>query len=613
MESQEVSFRHPLCDNDIDSDRESDSGSDFSYTSDFETEDELLDLDSESDTTTNQRQDTDIDGRMVEEEVRLNRGVPDVGMSHFSFAWSNGDDFRPDQHAFRHEGRGLKEDFPCDDQARESDYFRVFLDDEILNLIADESNKYFHFKYPERASFWPFSKTRKWEATTLEELIVFFALILLMPLCKKLNRQDYWKNDNLSIPLFKKYMTRDRFFMLSKFLHFADNNDPNEDDPIWKVRQVFTMFVTRFSKYFDPYRKMVIDESLVLYKGRLSFKQYIPTKRHRFGIKLFVLCDCDTGVIVDVIVYTGKDVDIPKVKKSNPLGMSGAIVMKMMAPYIGEGRLLFLDNWYTSPALCQILHENRTDSCGTVKANRKFMPKFNGPKKDVDKDYGHAQVSNGKSSRFIQREKSGKILALNWGDKREVHFLSTVHTGEMVRAWKIDHHTKKPIWKPDVVVDYTNNMRLVDKSDSQIGSVECIRRTVKWYRKLFYHLLDMAMLNAYNFWLIRHEYHYYKRLKLRDFIYNVCMQLLQDYGQQRHLTVGRPPTDIPDRLKANTHFIVSTDVMPNGKKRLLHCKVCAHTTRGLRKRTRVTHMCEQCEVALCVTPCYKIYHTIDNF
>ena len=50
----------------------------------------------------------------------------------------------------------------------------------------------------------------------------------------------------------------------------------------------------------------------MLYKGRLTFKQYIPSKRSRFGIKLFVLCDCKTGTILDFIVYTGTDIDIPK-------------------------------------------------------------------------------------------------------------------------------------------------------------------------------------------------------------------------------------------------------------------------------------------------------------
>ena len=45
---------------------------------------------------------------------------------------------------------------------------------------------------------------------------------------------------------------------------------------------------------------------MVKWKGRLSFKQFIPSKRHRFGIKFLVLCDVQTGYVQDIIVYTGK-------------------------------------------------------------------------------------------------------------------------------------------------------------------------------------------------------------------------------------------------------------------------------------------------------------------
>jgi hypothetical protein len=35
---------------------------------------------------------------------------------------------------------------------------------------------------------------------------------------------------------------------------------------------------------------VVIDESMVPFRGRLLFKQYIPGKRHKYGVKLYKLC-----------------------------------------------------------------------------------------------------------------------------------------------------------------------------------------------------------------------------------------------------------------------------------------------------------------------------------
>lgn len=55
------------------------------------------------------------------------------------------------------------------------------------------------------------------------------------------------------------------------------------------------MILESFKKCVYPFQKVVIDESLILFKGRLAFKQYIPSKHHCFGMKVFVLCDCETG------------------------------------------------------------------------------------------------------------------------------------------------------------------------------------------------------------------------------------------------------------------------------------------------------------------------------
>ncbi|MPD06648.1 PiggyBac transposable element-derived protein 4 [Portunus trituberculatus] len=70
--------------------------------------------------------------------------------------------------------------------------------------------------------------------------------------------------------------------------------------------------------------------------------------------------------------------------------------------------------------------------------------------------------------------------------------LTTVHEPEIVDSHSIDYQTKEYVKKPDAVLDYNFNMRLIDKSDAMISSVECARKNLKWYRKLFFHLLDMT-------------------------------------------------------------------------------------------------------------------------
>lgn len=61
-----------------------------------------------------------------------------------------------------------------------------------------------------------------------------------------------------------------------------------------------------FRSAIVPFKNLVINESLVLWKGKLSFKQFIRTKRHRFGIKFFILCDVEGDYILDFIKCTAK-------------------------------------------------------------------------------------------------------------------------------------------------------------------------------------------------------------------------------------------------------------------------------------------------------------------
>ena len=54
---------------------------------------------------------------------------------------------------------------------------------------------------------------------------------------------------------------------------------------------------------------MAIDEYLSLWKGCLSFRVYIPSKRERYGIKIFMLCESKTGYLSNFIIYTGSSID----------------------------------------------------------------------------------------------------------------------------------------------------------------------------------------------------------------------------------------------------------------------------------------------------------------
>ena len=117
----------------------------------------------------------------------------------------------------------------------------------------------------------------------------------------------YWSTDSVyNTPIFSQVKTRKRFQLLMKFLYFENNDNYNPEDPqrdrLFKIRAIMDLLRNRFNNVYYPGEHITVDESLVLYKGRLLFKQYIRTKRARFGIKMYELASAE-GILLDFFIY----------------------------------------------------------------------------------------------------------------------------------------------------------------------------------------------------------------------------------------------------------------------------------------------------------------------
>lgn len=200
---------------------------------------------------------------------------------------------------------------------------------------------------------------------------------MLMPHLKKSDLKQYWSTDNLiGTPSFRKTMPRDRYLQILRYLHFCNNEQSVPSNRLYKIERILDMVQSNFKNQFYPFENIIIDGSMILYKGRLIFKQYIKTKRHRFGLKLFVLCDCETGYVLNFQVYTDKNENQKKKNSDRGVGLSGDVVIKLLEPYLNKGHSFYSDNYYTSQSLANYLFARKTNSCETVRANRKHLPIF---------------------------------------------------------------------------------------------------------------------------------------------------------------------------------------------------------------------------------------------
>ena len=78
-------------------------------------------------------------------------------------------------------------------------------------------------------------------------------------------------------------------------------------DKLGKVRPFLSTLQQNFPCLFAPGVALSIDEAMIKYNGRLHWKQYMPMKPIKWGIKLWVLCDARTGYCLALDVYTGRD------------------------------------------------------------------------------------------------------------------------------------------------------------------------------------------------------------------------------------------------------------------------------------------------------------------
>ena len=67
------------------------------------------------------------------------------------------------------------------------------------------------------------------------------------------------------------------------------------------------MLIARFQAVYTPERQLAIDETLIKFKGKVHFRQFIPIKPGRFGIKAFTLAESSSGYVLNSKIYTGKE------------------------------------------------------------------------------------------------------------------------------------------------------------------------------------------------------------------------------------------------------------------------------------------------------------------
>ena len=162
-----------------------------------------------------------------------------------------------------------------------------------------------------------------------------------------------------------------------------------------------------------------------------------------------------------------------------------------------------------------------------------------------------------------------QVTYVRWYDNKSVNLLSTLVGAEpvsLVTRWNRKENKYCQIPSPKLVQEYNKHMGGVDLMDSLIGLYRCRIRSKKWYHRLWFHLLDLTVVNA---WLL------YKRhlsesnstrckpMRLQEFKASVAQALCKQ-GEEETKKRGRPSADqegeTPAKRRKSNTVVPSSDV-----------------------------------------------------
>ena len=299
---------------------------------------------------------------------------------------------------------------------------------------------------------------------------------------------------------------------------------------------------------------------MVAYKGRSPIKQYIPSKPHKWGYKIYCLASED--YLLHFEVYEGKE-DDPRES-----GATYDTVIRMTQQYHNQQLILFTDNWFTSPTLMNALKQRGILMCGSVRSNRRGMPKI--AKKHVK------SLSKGEC---IQRQKSDMCLAV-WKDQKAVQVLFnhvSPRACTTLERWT-DADERISIGCPQAIHDYFYHARSVDVVNQLHYSYLPGRKARRCWPRLAWWLLDMCIINAFKLWSIGQQHPNQLRFR-EELMHELLEQLPTDDKPREH--GGHPPRpNAPATIHSSELAAEERD-----------CKHCSHRPEN---RKQTNYICGAC-------------------
>ncbi|XP_023944287.2 piggyBac transposable element-derived protein 4 [Bicyclus anynana] len=508
-------------------------------------------------------------------------GLPKLDRHNLHFEWSPMETFQVQEEKFRPERTGSVRN-----HSSAYDAFRAYWDDEILNLIVTKTNQ-----YASKIDTPGFQSD--WCPTNVHEILCLFAFWIMQGIIKMPTLNCcFTEHPILKTEVFRGIFSRKRYDMLTRALHFIDSDPTNKSnssitgaaslDPLHYLEPIISHLNTRFRSNYILDKDICIDETYT--------KQCHKSKATK-GVKTFELFESATGYLWSFIVYSGKPSAVALGHLSG-VRKTPAVVMRLMGPLLNKGYRLFTD--WCSPMLARYLKMNGTDCVGTLIVSSEDVPTV-------------IKMAPLKRGEYIARH-SGDVSILSWQDKKRKTIVSTCHDSSTALS-TVSSRLRLVPFIPKMMLDYnkyTKRMYIKDhniNNDTRTTIYQTLepylldKRGAKWHMRIFKRLLNVSVLNS---GILLQSSTKTPKHDL-DFRLTLVYAILNN-----HHALCPQNSKIDVTSSSNNRYIISRHWPVPLSTPSIRCAVCV--SKGKKKKP-TPYCCESCRVPLCITGCFKEYHT----
>nr|CAI5817199.1 unnamed protein product [Callosobruchus analis] len=488
-----------------------------------------------------------------------------------------------------------------DPNATPTDVFERLFTKDILQFLVYCTNHYGKVLTTTNRPKTKYARDAYYRDVTLDEMKKFFALCLLQGQISTSNMRRFFSYTDVLYfhPIFSFVMSGRRFEQILRVLYCASTFSKRKE----KVQPFLDMLIAQYQSVYGPTKELSLDESLLHFRGRLAFRVYMKNKKAKYGVKFYELTTSD-GYLLNTEMYSGT------IEKENQESTKlESVVLRLMKPFLMKGHELFMDNFYNSYQLSEKLLTLKTHTTGTLRSNRKGNPR----------ELVNRKLKKG--DHFWCRRK--QVYVSKWRDKRDVLVITTRNHPRLITT---KNRYGKEMIKPEEIVAYNRHMSGIDRCDQMTLTYSTPRKTIRWYKKVIFHMLDVTVWNAFYLYkkYCRNNSTSCRFLDFRDSIIQSFLKLQPNiegrYLIRRHKHDNRRQENILQETAPTTNQISSEGHWPekipghpsaksNKKKIFLKCRMC--TKNGLRRET--AYRCKGClnNPPLC-PDCFEEWHRLQD-